>query len=110
MTTRQINNTSKAKMIVTEHARQRAAERTNFSLRKEDLKKIALSARYKGVDINILKDSDMENKKLYNYLVNTFKHPNSTDKIRLFNNYIFIFCGENGRTLRTIVNLPENFS
>lgn len=98
---------SKNKMIITAHAKQRAAERTNFCLKKDKLKETALTARYKGLDFDKIAPQDVGGREIYAYLKENLKISASTDKFKFYKNYIFVFCGENSRTLRTIINIPQ---
>ena len=105
----QRNKISQDKMNITHHAYMRFIERVKEQGTTErELRKLAFSARYNGLNIRHLKLSQVNyNKKLYDYLTNYFRFRNNSDDIRFYDKYIFVYTGKKSRTLRTIINVNE---
>lgn len=93
---------------VTSHAMLRAEERLQLTNKKE-LKKIASNARYKGVNISLIrKDTYMQFGLSYNeyvFIKGRFSQVNNSTNIYLYQGNLFIFCGKGNRTLKTVINL-----
>lgn len=105
----QRNQISQSKMNITHHAYIRFMERVkDKSITEKQLRQLAFSARYNGLNLRHLKLAQVNyNKKLYDYLINCFRFRNNTDDIRLYNNYVFVYTGKKSRTLRTIININK---
>ena len=92
---------------LTPHSRMRAEERLGITS-VEEVRKLAISARYKGISIKSL---NKENHKELGIDINTFRklksefayHTNS-DKLYFYKNCVFVFGGNKALTLKTIVN------
>ena len=92
---------------LTSHSKMRAEERLGITS-VEEVRKLAISARYKGISIKSL---NKENHKELGIDINTFRklksefsyHTNS-DKLYFYKNCVFIFGGNKALTLKTIVN------
>ena len=92
---------------LTSHSKMRAEERLGITS-AEEVRKLAISARYKGISIKSL---NKENHEELGIDVNTFRklksefayHTNS-DKLYFYKNCGFVFGGNKALTLKTIVN------
>ena len=92
---------------LTSHSKMRAEERLGITS-VEEVRKLAISARYKGISIKSL---NKENHKELGIDINTFRklksefayHTNS-DKLYFYKNCVFVFGGNKALTLKTIVN------
>ena len=92
---------------LTSHSKMRAEERLGITS-AEEVRQLAISARYKGISIKSL---NKENHEELGIDVNTFRklksefsyHTNS-DKLYFYKNCVFVFGGNKALTLKTIVN------
>ena len=86
------------------HARQRLRERLP-EVDEREYKNFVKRARYDGKSL----DDPSLPAHIYKFVRKRF-HSNNSTKIIIYNNAIFVFCGNKGhaRTLRTVVNIPEH--
>lgn len=102
------NNCSYKQIKITPHSQQRAMERLNVT-RKEELKKLASSARNKGINLNSIRRDTCEKLGLtweeYCYLKGRFNPENNSTDIILHKGNVFVFCGKGQKTLKTVLNL-----
>lgn len=93
-------------ILLTHHARQRAFERFNITTDSE-LKKLAHSARYKGICVANLHRENYQAMNIpyrtYLYLKNKYGKHKGTDKHMYYKNMVFVFAGNKSRTLRSII-------
>lgn len=104
-------NISPKTLKITKHAEDRIAERvTRIFSTKNELQQFIFNARYKGLSLQSLKLSDVNNnEKLFNYLIKYFHGHRGSETIRLYKDYVFVFCGAKGRILKTVVKIDEKF-
>ena len=107
------NNTNRSRISykdikLTMHSKLRAEERIGLTS-SEEIRKLAVSARYKGININALnKDNYNElgiSKALYNNLKHHYSRKTNAERLYYYKGNVFIFCGNDSRTLKTIVNV-----
>ena len=93
---------------LTMHSKLRAEERVGLTS-SEEIRKLAVSARYKGININALNTDNHEqlgvSAEMYKTLKNRFSRRTNSEKIYYYKGKVFIFCGNEARTLKTIVNV-----
>lgn len=94
----------------TYHSRDRFLERLNLKS-LDDLRKVAANARNKGVNLNSVNITNYEHFGMtYPALVafkRYFKSHNKSERIYYYKDYVFIFCGKDSCTLKTVVPLRE---
>lgn len=104
------NRPSFRSISLTQHARQRAMERINVTS-KEQLQKMALSAKLKGSLISTLAKDNYKSRGLtlgeFKYLKNHYATNASTSKSYYRNGIVYVFCGNHSRTLRTVVKVDD---
>ena len=93
---------------LTIHSKLRAEERVGLTS-SEEIRKLAISARYKGININALNENNYNelgiNKALYNNLKHCYSRRTNAERLYYYKGNVFIFCGNDSRTLKTIVNV-----
>lgn len=100
---------SKTNIKVTAHGMQRMKERTSVSVRNEIISLVS-KARFYGICVDLL---DKENYSKYNipYPLYKFAKKNvysyRSDRLYLFRDHIFCFTGSKDKTLKTVINIPE---
>lgn len=102
------NNISSDSLKISFHAQERLQQRTSYNTDKQSIKQITFNARYKGIDLNNLKREHLNNDSLFTYFKSAFKSYHSTDILRIYGEHVYIFCGNKGRTLKTVVSIPQN--
>ena len=100
------NHTSWKLMNLTPHSKQRASERLNVT-NSDELKKMANSARFKGIEIDRVNINNYESVGLtYEELVvlkkKYYRHNNS-ERLFYYKGVVWIFCGNGALTIRSIV-------
>lgn len=104
------NMTSYKIIKVTEHAMARGRERLGIN-KKEVLQKLSNEARYKGINLNSLRHDTYEKLGLtyeeYKFIKSRFSFRTNSTSIYLYRGCVFIFVGNGGRTLKTVLNLNE---
>ena len=100
------NHTSWKLMNLTPHSKQRASERLNVT-NSDELKKMANSARFKGIEIDRVNINNYESVGLtYEELVvlkkKYYRHNNS-ERLFYYKGVVWIFCANNALTVRSIV-------
>ena len=104
------NQYSTDKIIISDHAMLRIKERTDYS-QKNNIRRFVTDARYKGINVNNLNNSNCElygtTPKILSYVKSHFRTSNNSNKIILYKNSIFVFSGKKSRTLVTVVNLDK---
>ena len=100
------NHTSWKLMNLTPHSKQRASERLNVT-NSDELKKMANSARFKGIEIDRVNINNYESVGLtYEELVvlkkKYYRHNNS-ERLFYYKGVVWIFCGKGALTIRSIV-------
>ena len=102
------NQISHKDIKLTMHCKQRAEERVGLT-HTDDIRKLAVSARYKGININALHENNYEklglNKEIYRTLKHYFPRKSNTERFYYYKGRVFIFCGGDSRVLKTIVNV-----
>lgn len=102
------NRISHKDIKLTMHSKLRAEERVGLTS-SEEIRKLAVSARYKGININALNTNNYENmgvsKDIYYTLKHYFPRTSNTERFYYYKGRVFIFCGGDSRTLKTIVNV-----
>ena len=104
------NRISYKEIKLTAHARQRAEERTGLTS-TDEVRKLAISARYNGINLHGL---NVDNYSKFNLDLNTYRilkghfarHTNS-ERLYYYKDKVFIFCGNDAKTLKTIINIPK---
>lgn len=100
---------SKTNIRLTAHGMQRMKERTSASVRN-DILNLVSKARSYGICVDLL---DRENYSKYNipYSLYRFAKGNvyayRSDRLFLYRDHIFCFTGSKDRTLKTVLNIPE---
>ena len=93
---------------LTMHSKLRAEERVGLTS-SEEIRKLAVSARYKGININALNEDNYNelgiSKALYNNLKHHYSRRTNAERLYYYKGNVFIFCGNDSRTLKTIVNV-----
>lgn len=93
---------------LTMHSKLRAEERVGLTS-SEEIRKLAVSARYKGININALNENNYNelgiNKEIYRTLKHYFPRKSNTERFYYYKGRVFIFCGGDSRVLKTIVNV-----
>ncbi len=93
---------------LTMHSKLRAEERVGLTS-SEEIRKLAVAARYKGININALNVDNYEDmgisKDIYHTLKHYFPRKSNTERFYYYKGRVFIFCGGDSRTLKTIVNI-----
>lgn len=93
---------------ITNHAMIRSIERLGIT-RKDKLKKISNIAKYKGVNISLIRRDNYDKFGLsfeeYKYIKSRFSKMNNSTAIYIYQGNLFIFCGKGNKTLKTVVNL-----
>lgn len=93
---------------ITEHAMIRAIERLGVA-KKDELKKLSNTAKYKGVNISLIRRDTYEQFGLtfeeYKFIKGRFSKLNKSTAIYIYQGNLFIFCGKGTKTLKTVVNL-----
>lgn len=106
MKSRHINNISYKDIKLTFHAQDRALERLGVT-RKDELCKLAASAKKNGINLNSLDLYNHEELGItYDELVmlkRKYSPRNNSQKNYLYKNHIWVFFGNDGRTLKTII-------
>lgn len=91
---------------LTYHVRDRAQQRLGIT-NKEEIQKLAHSAKYKGIKIKSLSATNHESLGLsyymYIYLKNHYGHHHGSDKIYYYKNYVYVFSGDRSAVLKSIV-------
>lgn len=105
------NHTSWKYMNLTPHSKQRGMERLNIT-NTDELKKMANSARFKGIDIDLLNIRNYEQLGItYDELVilkkKYYRHNNS-ERLFYYKNFVWVFCGANALTIRSVVPFRED--
>lgn len=101
-------------IVITPHAQLRMKERSKCT-HKQEIVNMVFTARYQGLNINALNKAYIRSKgldisdELYQYLKGAFYSNTSTEIIQLYKNFIFVFCGKKGRTLKTVMTIPDKF-
>jgi len=87
-------------IVVTDHAHQRIVER--IGIPPDEVIKLVRIAYYKGIN------SDRLTKTLKAYIEKRSIRYESTNEIKLYNDYLFVFCGQ---LLITVLSMPnyENY-
>lgn len=102
------NRISYKDIKLTAHSKIRAEERIGLTS-SEEIRKLAVSARYKGVNLNALNADNHEqlgvSAEMYKTLKNRFSRRTNSEKLYYYKGKVFIFCGNEARTLKTIVNV-----
>ena len=96
---------------ITRHAEQRIKERVNIKFNNpKDKLRFVYKARYMGISLAHASLQDLNlNKKLYDYLNKYYKGHKGTETIRLYQNWVFVFVGDKGRTLKTVIGIDQKF-
>lgn len=96
---------------ITRHAEQRIKERVNIKFNNpKDKLRFVYKARYMGISLAHASLQDLNlNKELYNYLNKYYKGHKGTETIRLYQNWVFVFVGDKGRTLKTVIGIDQKF-
>lgn len=93
---------------ITEHAMMRSIERLGVT-KKDELKKLSNTAKYKGVNISLIRRDNYEQFGLtfeeYKFIKGRFSKLNNSTAIYIYQGNLFIFCGKGTKTLKTVVNL-----
>lgn len=92
---------------LTPHSRMRAEERLGITS-AEEVRKLAISARYKGISIKSLNKENHEELGIdidtYRKLKSEFSYHTNSDKLYFYKNCVFVFGGNKALTLKTIVS------
>lgn len=104
------NHTSWKHISLTSHSKQRAEERLKITS-TEEIRKLASAARFKGIDIDRLSIQNYETLGLtYDELVmlkkKYYRH-NKTERLFYYKNFVWIFCGNNALSVRSIVPVRQ---
>lgn len=96
---------------ITRHAEQRIKERVNIKFNSpKDKLRFVYKARYMGISLAHASLQDLNlNKELYDYLNKYYKGHKGTETIRLYQNWVFVFVGDKGRTLKTVIGIDQKF-
>lgn len=93
---------------ITDHAMIRSIERLGIT-RKDELKKLSNTAKYKGVNISLIRRDNYDKFGLsfdeYKYIKGRFSKMNNSTTIYIYQGNLFIFCGKGTKTLKTVINL-----
>lgn len=99
-------------IVVTLHAQQRAKERLNLT-HIADIRKIAVAAKTKGVSVKALTYNNCQDYNISPDLLTTLRQNfffnTNSNKIYYYKGNIFVFVGKKSCTLKTIVNVKEQF-
>lgn len=92
---------------LTPHSKMRAEERLGITS-AEEIRKLAISARYKGISIKSLNKENHEelgvDMNTYRKLKSEFAYHTNSDKLYFYKNCVFVFGGNKALTLKTIVS------
>lgn len=95
---------------LTPHSKMRAEERLGLTS-TEEIRKLAISARYKGISIRGLNKDNCEELGIslenYHHLKSEFSYHTNSDKLYYYKNYVFVFGGNKALTLKTIINFTS---
>ena len=99
-------------IVVTIHAQQRAKERLNLT-HVADIRKIAVAAKTKGINVKSLTYNNCQEHKISPELLKVIKQSffinSNSNKIYYYKGNVFVFIGKKSCTLKTIVNIKEQF-
>lgn len=101
------------KVKISDHALQRFHERTNIPTK--DIKSYLSSVRNSGIHLESLTPYVCEKMhynfslSFYHYLTHYFVQKYNSNKIILYKDNVFIFAGNNSRTLITVIEIPDSF-
>ena len=92
---------------LTPHSKMRAEERLGITS-AEEVRKLAISARYKGISIKALNKENHEELGVdvdtFRKLKSEFAYHTNSDKLYFYKDCVFVFGGNKALTLKTIVN------
>lgn len=100
---------SKTNIKLTSHGMQRIKERTSMTV-KTDILNLVSKARFYGIRIDQLTRENYQEHKLPYELYKFAKgnvYAHRSDRLFLYRDHIFCFTGNKDRTLKTVLNIPE---
>lgn len=106
------NRISYKDIKLTAHAKQRAEERYNITS-SDEIRKMAVTARYNGINVSgLIINRNPEHFNLdmntYNQLKRRFSFRTNSERIYYYKNKVFIFCGNDAKTLKTIITVDDS--
>lgn len=106
----QTNKISYKDIRLTRHAKQRAEERLGIT-NNRDIQRLALEARYKGINLRNIDYSNFSeaglSKEIYSQIRREFHYHSNSERFYYYKDIIFIFFGYKARVLKTIVRLDR---
>ena len=98
-------------VVLTPHSKMRAEERLGITS-TDEIRKLAISAKYKGISIRALNTETYEKLGFtyseYRKLKSQFAYHSNNDRLYYYKNNLFVFGGKKSLVLKTIINLNSN--
>lgn len=108
MSTKYRSCIGQADIKLTHHAKQRGSERLGINSEIE-LRKVALSAKKKGIEVTSVDETNYSEKGVDLHTAKVwrcaFRKESGVNRIYYYKGLYYVFCGNKGRTLKTIIQM-----